>query len=156
VLALAALSGAIHFLHVHVTGQLFILERRFRYAALVDGIEVVATTAGSALGLASHGLVGAVAGAAAGSAVAAAVSLVLAMGPLGLRLPLADLGRVAIATAVMALGLGLLPPLGGIAGLAATVSAGGALYAAVLALLYARRIGAVLHERRSRGPATAR
>lgn len=150
VLALAALSGAIHFLHVHVTGQLFILERRFRYAALVDGVEVVATTAGSAIGLATHGLVGAVAGAAVGSAIAGAVSLVLAMGPLGLRLPLADLGRVAAATAVMALGLSALPTLEGVVGLAIMVAAGGALYTAALALLYARRIGPLLAARRTR------
>ncbi|HUG61470.1 MAG TPA: hypothetical protein VMP03_06475, partial [Methylomirabilota bacterium] len=109
VLALSALSGAIHFLHVHVTGQLFILERRFAFAAVVDTVEVVATVGLTALGLSTYGLVGAVAGAAAGSAIAGALSMVLAAGPLGFRFPLPDAARIALATAAMAAVLALLP-----------------------------------------------
>ena len=43
ILGLSALAGAIRFLHVHVTDQLFVLEKRIAYAAIVDVVEIAAT-----------------------------------------------------------------------------------------------------------------
>ena len=154
ILGLSALAGALRFLHVHVTDQLFVLEKRIGYAATVDIVEIGATLALTIAGLVWYGPVGAVLGNAAGSALATLTSLVLAA-RMDFRLPAVDVARVLAATAAMAGGLLLLPPATGVFGLVLAVAAGMAIYAAAIALLYAGRLRDIVSRRFGRRAAAA-
>ncbi|MCX5495973.1 hypothetical protein OSH11_14765 [Kaistia dalseonensis] len=155
ILGLSALAGAIRFLHVHVTDQIFVLEKRIAYATIVDLVEIVATVALTTAGLLIHGPVGAVIGAAAGSAIAAIVSAALAVGRMGFVIPYVDIGKILLATVAMTVGLHWIPPAQSIAALVATILAGMAIYAGAIALAYqadARRIAMRLMSRRMPAP----
>jgi len=154
ILGLSALAGAMRFLHVHVTDQLFILEKRVAYAAIVDIVEIGATIALTLAGLVGYGPVGAVIGSAAGSALASIVSLGLAR-RMAFRLPLADLGRIGLATAAMSAGIMLLPPIGTVAGLCLAIALGMAIYGATIAALYAGEVRAIVARRLARRTAAA-
>jgi hypothetical protein len=136
VLSLAALAGAIRFVHIHTSDQLFVLERCFGYAAAVGIVEIAATMVLAVIGLEMWGLVGAVAGAVAASTIAAALSLFLAIHRLGFRFPLLDLLRVSIAAALMAGGLLAIPLPETVIGLVLKVALGMAIYGLAMAMLY--------------------
>jgi O-antigen/teichoic acid export membrane protein len=108
VLALAVVSGAVRCLHLHVSDQWLVLERRFHLAAWVDVIEIGACAGASVLGLALFGLRGAVGGQLLGSALALAMSVVWAV-RLGFRWPWRDTAKAGVATLAMSGVLWLLP-----------------------------------------------
>jgi O-antigen/teichoic acid export membrane protein len=146
ILGLSAMAGALRFLHVHVTDQLFVLERRIGYAALVDAVEIAATIAFTVMGLVFHGPVGGVIGNAIGSALATLVSLALAR-RMDFALPWLDLGKVLASTAAMTGVLLLLPAATTIVGLVLTILIGVTVYAAAIALAYAGEVRAILGRR---------
>lgn len=100
-LALSMFAGALRNLHVHVTGQLMVLERRFGMCARVDLFEVVACGLASAAGLALAGLQGAVAGQALGSALTLLLSLHWARRHLGFHWPTVETVKVLAACALL-------------------------------------------------------
>lgn len=146
ILGLSAFAGALRFMHVHVTDQLFVLDKRIAYAAIVDVVEIAATLVLTVVGLVWHGPVGAVIGNAAGSALATLTSLVLAR-RMQFRLPFADIAKVLAATIAMAAGLMLLPAATTIVGLVLTIAAGMALYGVVIAIVYATKLREMLSRR---------
>lgn len=136
ILGLSALAGALRFLHLHSTDQCFVLERRFVYAGAVHVAENVLVLAFAGIGLATWGLVGAVAGAAIGSGLTVLFSGWLAVTRLGFQIPVLDLCRIATATGFMATALAWTPYPQTATGLAVAVVLGGLSYAAGLAFLY--------------------
>lgn len=148
-LGLTVLGGALRNLHAHVTDQLMVLDRRFRMAADVDVIEIVACIAASAAGLALFGLRGAVVGQAVGSLLTLAVSMHWAHKHLGLHWPWADSAKVLCATAAMAIGVIALDPSRTLAGLVGGAALGTAFYAAAIGALFARRGRELLASRRT-------
>lgn len=136
VLALSVISGVVRCLHVHITDQWLVLERRFGLAARVDVIEIVACGAASVAGLAWFGLQGAVAGQLLGSCVAFAASLWFATARAQFRWPWVDTGKVALATTAMCAALWWLGVDGGVMGIATAFVVGALVYGAALAGCY--------------------
>ena len=135
VLGLAVVSGAVRCLHLHVSDQWLVLERRFRLAAWVDIVEVVACAAASLVGLAWFGLRGAVGGQLVGSAIALVVST-LAAGRLGLRWPWRDTLKILVATGAMSLVLWVMGTTATPAGVAQGIAVGAAAYAVAMSACY--------------------
>ncbi len=146
ILGLSALAGALRFLHIHVTDQLFVLERRIAYAGIVDIVEIAATVALTVAGLVWYGPVGGVIGNAVGSGLATLTSLALAR-RMAFRLPGPDLLKVAAATAVMAGALALLPSPESVPALVATIVAGMGVYGLAIAAAYAPQVRAIIARR---------
>lgn len=135
-LALSMFAGALRNLHVHVTGQLMVLERRFGMCARVDLFEVVACALASAAGLALAGLQGAVAGQAIGSALTLLLSLHWARSQLGFHWPVAETVKVLAACVLLGATLQALqlPPT--LAGLVVGSVTGALVYGAAMAALF--------------------
>ena len=150
ILGLSALAAAIRFLHVHVTDQIFVLEKRLIYAGIVDVVEIVAAVALTVAGLLAYGPVGAVIGTALGSLAAAIVSLYLAMAKLDFALPMRDIALVAAATAVMAGGLAVIPTATSATGLVLTILFGMVVYAAAILVAYRAEARGILERRLAR------
>jgi O-antigen/teichoic acid export membrane protein len=144
---LAVVSGTLHCLHVHVTDQILVLERRFDLATKVDLVEIVVGAASTLTGLKFGGLHGAVAGVSVGSIAAILYSTHLS-GKLGFRWPWPDVYRVAGATAAMSAVLAVMGSRSGIAALVTQIATGAATYTAVMLLLYAPRLRRELQLRR--------
>jgi O-antigen/teichoic acid export membrane protein len=138
VLALSVIAGGVRCMHVHITDQWLILERRFVLAAWVDGIEIVACGASSVAGLALFGLRGAVAGQLAGSALTLVVSMYWATSRFGFRWPWNDTAKVLAATAIMSAALAAMETRPTLQGIAMSVVAGAAIYGLTIGLLYTR------------------
>jgi O-antigen/teichoic acid export membrane protein len=156
ILGLSALAAAIRFLHVHVTDQIFVLEKRLIYAGIVDVVEIVAAVALTVAGLLAYGPVGAVIGTALGSLLAAIVSLYLAMAKLDFAPPLRDIALIAAATAAMAAALALIPVATSVTGLILTILCGMAVYAAAILIAYRGEAREILQRRlRNRAGASA-
>lgn len=147
-LALATLGGALRNLHLHVTDQLMVLDRRWRMAAEINGVEIVLCGAAILVGLASHGLHGALAGQALGSLATLALSMHWARRHLGLQWPWLDTLRVLVATACMAAALQWLHAGSSVRGLVAGAALGASVYGVVLALLFATPLRQALARRR--------
>jgi len=150
VLGLSALAAAVRFLHVHVTDQIFVLEKRLRYAGIVDVVEIAGAVTLTAAGLVLYGPVGAVIGTALGSLLAAIVSLYLAMAKLDFAPPLRDIALVAAATAAMATALAVIPSATSVTGLILTILFGMAVYAAAILTAYRGEARGILERRLAR------
>ena len=96
-LGLSMLAGAVRNLHMHVTDQLMVLDRRIRMAAEVDVVEIVVCALASLAGLALWGLRGAVLGQAVGSLITLGLSMFWAQRHLGFVWPWAETGKVLLA-----------------------------------------------------------
>lgn len=136
-LGLSMLAGAVRNLHMHVTDQIMVLDRRIRMAAEVDVVEIVACAACSLAGLVWWGLPGAVAGQAVGSLLTLALSMWWAQKHLGFRWPWADTARILLASLVMAGVLTGVHPDASLWGLLGGTVLGGVVYLLVMALLFA-------------------
>ena len=147
-LALATLGGALRNLHLHVTDQLMVLDRRWRMAAEIDVVEIVLCGAATLAGLASHGLHGALAGQALGSLATLALSMHWADRHLGLQWPWLDTLRVLVATVGMAAALQWFDADASAGELIAGAALGAAVYGAAMALLYATPLRALVAARR--------
>lgn len=136
-LALSMLAGAVRNLHMHVTDQIMVLERRIRMAAEVDVVEIVACAGCSLAGLVWWGLPGAVAGQAVGSLITLALSMWWAHKHLGFRWPWADTARIGLASVVMAGVLTGVHPDASLWGLLGGTLLGALVYLVLMALLFA-------------------
>ncbi|MET4632592.1 lipopolysaccharide biosynthesis protein [Kaistia defluvii] len=150
ILGLSALAAAIRFLHVHVSDQIFILEKRLSYAGIVDIVEIVAAVILTIAGLLLHGPVGAVIGTALGSAMAAIVSMYLAMRKLDFVPPVLDIVKVLAATGAMALGLAAIPTAQSIPALVLTILYGMFVYAVAILVAYRGEARGILQRRLDR------
>ncbi|WP_029074592.1 lipopolysaccharide biosynthesis protein [Kaistia adipata] len=150
ILGLSALAGAIRFLHVHTSDQIFILEKRVGYATLVDIIEIVTTIVLTTAGLLYHGAVGAIIGTALGSTLAGGVSLFIAVRHMGFIVPMLDITKVFLATGAMALSLALLPMPTGMTGLVLAILIGVIVYAAAISIAYQGQARGILERRLGR------
>ncbi len=135
-LGLSVFAGALRNLHMHVTDQLMVLERRFGMVARIDVFEILCCAAASFLGLMLHGIHGAVMGQALGSALTLLLSVHWARTRLGFEWPTAETVKVLVASLIMAGALHALktpPTLGGLLG---AVIVGAAVYGVVMAALF--------------------
>ena len=135
-LALSVFAGALRNLHMHVTDQLMVLERRFGMVARIDVFEITVCTLASLAGLKLGGLHGAVIGQAFGSALALLLSVHWARTRLGFVWPVAETLKVLAASAMMALALHALKAPQTLQGLILAVLVGSLAYAAAMAALF--------------------
>jgi O-antigen/teichoic acid export membrane protein len=135
-LGLSVFAGALRNLHVHVTDQLMVLERRFAMIARIDAFEIVACTAATALGLVLAGIQGAVLGQALGSALTLLLSLHWAQRKLGFVWPTQETLKVLAASAVMASALFALKPPPTLSGLIEGTLLGCLVYGVSVAALF--------------------
>lgn len=133
----AVLGGALRNLHMHVTDQLMVLERRLAMLARLDVVEIVCCATASFGGLLAAGLPGALIGQAAGSLLTLGLSMRWTSVELGFAWPWAASMRILLATAVMAAVLAWLRVTPNLAGLLTGSVAGTLSYALALALLFA-------------------
>jgi O-antigen/teichoic acid export membrane protein len=135
-LGLSMFAGALRNLHIHVTDQLMVLERRFGMVARIDVFEIAACTFASLVGLALSGLQGAVMGQALGSALALLLSVSWARTRLGFDWPTSETLKILGASAVMALALQALKVPHTVEALLAASLGGAMVYGACLAILF--------------------
>lgn len=144
-LSIAMFAAALRNLHLHVTDQLMVLERRFVMCAKVDVTEIVVCLAASLAGLQIYGLQGAVLGQAFGSALALLLSIYWARTRLGFVWPTSETVKVLAATAAMALALHWLHAPHTLAGLLLAVFVGATVYAFAMAALFWADVRRVVH-----------
>jgi O-antigen/teichoic acid export membrane protein len=149
ILPLSTLAGAIRNLRAHFGDQVFLLHNRTRWMMAIAAIDAVMTVVLSVLFLPRWGLAG-VAGATVAAAFAAAtVSFTIGFSRFDLRLPVAHLVRIVLATIAMSALLRIFPEARSITVLAGHVAAGAAIYFAALALLYAPSLLRILRPQTS-------
>jgi O-antigen/teichoic acid export membrane protein len=135
-LALSVFAGALRNLHMHVTDQLMVLERRFGMVARIDVFEIAVCAIASLAGLKMAGLQGAVLGQALGSALTLLLSLHWARTRLGFIWPVAETLKVLAASALMMTALHALKAPQTLQGLILAVLVGTLVYAATMAALF--------------------
>jgi O-antigen/teichoic acid export membrane protein len=144
ILPIAAVSGALRNFRMHFGDQTMLLLERTPLAIWVNVVEAGATIVGCAVGAMTGGFVGAALGCLFGTIVGFVFGFAIAIGKFGLPLPFNAMGRIALATAVMATIVNLLrlhPAFAsGWLQLALEIGAGGAAYTGALALLYPREL----------------
>jgi O-antigen/teichoic acid export membrane protein len=136
ILPMAILAGALHAFHDHGADQPFLLFARTNLMALSTGLEAVLTVLMCWAGLRIAGVYGAVAGCTIAAAIATVFSFALARMLFGYYLRWADIGRIAIATAVMAIAQSLMPDASSWSRLVIEIGASAAVYFVVMAFLY--------------------
>lgn len=136
VLPWAIIAGAARNLRIHFGEQVFLLREETMVPLANDVLDGVSTLIGGAIGLIYFGLPGSVTGAACGALLSLMVTLACGAAWHGFTFPLIHLVKIMGATAAMVVALTYLPTEATIASLALSVAVGGAVYAAVLALVY--------------------
>jgi len=137
VLPLSTLAGSIRALRAHFVDQTFLLHNRTWLMIVVAAIDAAVTVVLSLILIRYWGLVGAAGATVVAALAAAIVSFVIAFTSFGLTLPFNHLVPVAFATTAMAVLLSHLPEAPSLAILATHVTAGAAVYIALLVLFYA-------------------
>ncbi|MBI1212602.1 MAG: hypothetical protein GC190_14150 [Alphaproteobacteria bacterium] len=150
ILPLSILAGALHAFRDHGTDQPFLVFTRTRLAAVSTGLEAVLTVIMCWAGLRFAGVYGAVAGCAIAAAIALVFSFVLARTLFGYYLRWGDLGRIAIATGVMALAQSFMPEPSSLVQLTIEIGACAAVYFVVIGALYPELAQHVIDVLRSR------
>ena len=135
-LGLSMLAGAIRNLHMHVTDQLMVLERRLRMTAKVDLFEIATCAAASLVGLVLYDIRGAVIGQAVGSALTLGLSVYWARRHLGFDWPWLETGKVLLACAAMAAVIAALHVDADMGGLVIGSGVGALVYIGVLSLMF--------------------
>lgn len=148
-LSLSMFAAAVRNLHLHVTDQLMVLERRFGMVARIDVVEIVACAGATLLGLALGGLPGAVLGQAFGSAIALLLSTYWARRAFGFHWPAAETLKVFAASAAMAAVLALHGAPHTVAELMLASLIGALVYCAAMALLFWPDLRRFLQARRA-------
>ena len=136
ILPMSILAGALHAFRDHGTDQPFLVFARTKLAALSTGLEAVLTVLMCWAGLRIAGVYGAVAGCMIAAAIATVFSFALARTLFGYYLRWADIVRIALATAAMAITQGFLPDASSLSRLVIEIAVCAAVYFAVMALLY--------------------
>ncbi len=152
-LGLSVLAGTLRNLHMHITDQLMVLERRLRMVAEIDVVEIVACAAASLVGLLWFGLKGAVIGQALGSLVTLALSMHWAHSRLQFSWPWIEMVKILVATLVMSLVLVWFDAAPALRGLIGGVTVGTLTYALAMAVLFAPQLRRMVDEFRARGSA---
>jgi O-antigen/teichoic acid export membrane protein len=142
----AVFGGALRNLHVHVSDQLMVLDRRLAMLARLDVVEIVACVGASLLGLQMGGLKGALVGQALGSMLALGVSMRWARLHLGLVWPWGHSLRVLLATATMSAGLWWLATAPTLRGLVLGSLVGAGVYGSALALMFASQTALLVRQ----------
>ncbi len=135
VFPLATVAGSIRNYYVHGINQAFLLILRTDLVLLVNSIDAALNLAFCALGLWVGGLDGAVIGCIAASLLSLGVSAGFAV-RMGLPILLATIARILASAAIMGAVLAVVAWPRGIVGLAATIAAGGLLYATLLLIVF--------------------
>lgn len=134
-LGLSMAAGALRNLHMHVTDQLMVLERRIGLLARLDTFEIVVCTLASVIGLLAWGVRGAVIGQGLGSLLALGLSIHWAHSKMGFHWPWVATAKIAVACAVMMGAIQLTPVPATLAGLLMASGVGALVYGlATLAL----------------------
>lgn len=136
VLPLAVLAGAVRSFRIHFGEQVFLLREAPMVPLVNDGIDAVASLAGSYYGLKTGGIPGAAAGCAAAAILSLLVTMAWGWVRYRFALSLGGLARIVAAAAAMELALSrfsLQPTAWSIAG---AIIAGAVVYTAVLVALY--------------------
>jgi O-antigen/teichoic acid export membrane protein len=144
VLPIAVLSGAVRNLRLHYADQTFLLCERTGVALLVCAVEALLTVPLCVLGLVKWGLVGACMGCLIAHTLAALLSIVIAVRGFLLPIPYVHVGKIALATLLMAVLLAAAPWPPTRLGLSLEVLAGGLAYLVAVALLYRRGLRALV------------
>ncbi len=137
VLPLSTLAGSTRNLRAHFVDQVFLLHNRTQLMIVVAAIDAAVTVVLSPILIRYWGFVGAAGATVLAALAAAVVSFAIGFSRFGLTLPFNHLARIALATIAMAALLNNLPEAPSFSVLAAHISAGTAVYIALLALLYA-------------------
>jgi O-antigen/teichoic acid export membrane protein len=140
ILPLSALAGSIRNLRAHFGDQVFLLHNRTRLMVVVSSIDAAVTVVLSVIFIHRWGLVGAAAATVASTCAAATVSFLIGFTKFGLTLPVSHLLRSGVATVLMMVVLHQLPEATNFAGLALHIAIGAGVYAAALAVFYARTL----------------
>jgi O-antigen/teichoic acid export membrane protein len=140
VLPLSVLAGSIRALRAHFVDQTFLLHNRTRLMIVVATIDATVTVASSLVFIRYWGLVGAAGATVLAAAAAAVVSFAIAFSQFRLTLPFNHLVPVGLATTAMATLLSNFPEAPSPVMLAAHITAGVAVYVALLILLYANSL----------------
>lgn len=147
-LGLSVLAGTLRNLHMHVTDQFMVLERRIKAVAIIDVVEIVACGLASLIGLYGYGLHGAVIGQAVGSLITLGLSMYWARIHQGFHWPWPETLKVFLATAVMMAAIAWLGVDASLRGLVSGTGVGMFAYALASAVLFApqlRRLRASRH-----------
>jgi len=136
ILPLSILAGALHAFRDHGTDQPFLVFARTKLAALSTGLEAVLTVVMCWAGLQIGDVYGAVAGCAVAAAIALVFSFALARTLFGYYLRWSDIGRIALATAVMALAQSFMPQASSLSRLVIEIGVCATVYFVVIGALY--------------------
>jgi O-antigen/teichoic acid export membrane protein len=143
ILPLAALAGAQRNCRSHFSDQVFLLYRRTRLLVVINGVEAALTVGLSLLFVWRWGLLGSVMANVAATAIAAVASFAAAIVVFRLPLPLLHLAKIVVAAGMMAAVLFELPERATPLALVLHIALGAAIYATVLAMLYAQALAAM-------------
>ena len=135
-LSLSMLAGAVRNLHIHVTDQLMVLEKRWALLASLDVAEIALCAVATLIGLVWAGLPGAVIGQGLGSLLMLGLSIHFARSRLGFHWPWLATGKVLLACAAVAAALLVLAPRHDIAGLLLACALAAVVYGAAMAALF--------------------
>jgi O-antigen/teichoic acid export membrane protein len=144
VLPIAVLSGAIRNLRLHYADQTFLLCERTDVAFIVCGLEALLTLPLCLFGLLEYGLVGACMGCLIAHVLAALFTFAVAIKRFSLPVPYVHIGKIALATLLMAILLTAAPWAPTRLGLSLEILGGALLYAALLVLFYRRGLQALI------------
>ena len=148
-LGLSVLAGTLRNLHMHVTDQFMVLERRIKMVALIDVVEIVGCVLASLVGLFFYGLHGAVVGQAIGSLLALVLSVYWSRVHQGFNWPLVNAIKVCLAAAVMAAAIAWFGTESSLRGLLSGTAVGMLTYALASAALFAPQLRQLLASRPS-------
>ena len=146
-LGLAVLAGALRNLHMHVTDQFMVLERRLKAVAIIGMVEIISCCMASLIGLYWYGLHGAVIGQAIGSVVALALSMYWSRTHQGFHWPWPETAKVVLASVVMVLALNWLGVESSLRGLVIGAVVGLLTYAVAMSALFAPALRQLLAAR---------
>jgi len=146
-LPLAMCAGAFRVFREHAAEQSLLVFKRTHATIATTMFEMPLTLLLCTLGMWQWGLSGAVAGCAGAAIAGAAVSHLLAHRLTGYYLRVADLARVAVATAVMTAAIAVLPPVDGFLDMALTIVFGAAIYGLAATLLWRGELRRALNAR---------
>jgi O-antigen/teichoic acid export membrane protein len=139
-LGLSVIAGTLRNLHMHVTDQFMVLERKIKMVALIDVVEVISCVVASFVGLQLYGLRGAVIGQAIGSCLTLGLSMYWSRIHQGFMWPWPETRKVLAGTLVMVVAIALLGTESSLRSLLTGTVVGLVTYALALAALFAPQL----------------
>lgn len=137
VLPLSVLAGSIRSVRAHFVDQTFLLHNRTGLLAVAAAVDAAMTVILSFFFIHYWGLTGGAGATAVAALVAAVASFAIALLWFDLTIPVAHIAPLAIATAIMAAILRLLPEASSLIVLGTHIALGGTIYVTTLGILYA-------------------